>query len=44
MKEYKFKPYSRTREVIKSIGEVVGGIIAFGMVAGAAYVFLAVTK
>ena len=41
MSEYVYKPYSRTREIMAAIGEIVGCAIGFGIMAVAGYIFLA---
>ena len=42
MKEFKYKPYSRTREVLATIGEIVGTAIAYIGILVVAYIFLAI--
>lgn len=42
MKQYKFRPYSRTREIMATVGEIVGSTLAFGAALLLAYIFLAV--
>ena len=42
MKEFKYKPYSRTREVLATIGEIAGTAIACIGMFLLAYLFLAI--